>query len=190
MKLSWWGRFISEWKRSMCAPIIGIYATDKYRWVCSCAAFMNNEFLICKHLVNGSCIPIYRELRRMGTIPFLSFEFCENRRFPYINREYKLVTAAPLMVLSPPTVNFNLDPSADQTFDSSIEMTTSVRNLLEWFQSHINDLEKDGTSPRQIELIHKNIMKNAYEYREAVSREYSSRMAGPTWKKNTTLFLK
>ena len=101
LKPSWWSRFICEWKRSIRAPINGSYSKDKPGWVCSCDAFINNKFIICKYVVNCTSTPVvYREVPRMGNIPFLSFEFCENRRFPDFNGEYILAPAATLPTTS------------------------------------------------------------------------------------------
>lgn len=174
----------------MCAPTMGIYSTGKVAWVCSCDAFINNAFLICKHLVNGSSTPVYREVRQMSNFRFFPLSSVKTgvSLISMVSIDLELQQ---LCLLHPfPDVNFNREPSADQDFDSSLEMATALLNLFEWVQLHLIDLENEGTSLRQIEPTHEKIMKNVvYQCTEDVSQEVSNRMVDPTWKKDTTLFL-
>src|SRR6185295_5968837 len=79
---SWWQNFKKDWDRVAIADIEpGMedrYHIDVSNWVCSCPAYLNSRYLLCKHLVakkNGRLfMPTYAETIRRHDYPFLIFE--------------------------------------------------------------------------------------------------------------------
>ncbi|RIB29617.1 hypothetical protein C2G38_2297448, partial [Gigaspora rosea] len=71
---SWCPVFKRDWKT--CAKkALGSnsYATDSKTWTCSCPAYLDSRFLLCKHLVQSVC-PIkpnfFNEVKRYRSPPF------------------------------------------------------------------------------------------------------------------------
>jgi len=75
----WWEDFKKEWKqcvlKSVDEHILDRYYVDSDKWICSCLSYLQNRFLMCKHLVKAvggtSNRLIYRDFRRSYQYPFL-----------------------------------------------------------------------------------------------------------------------
>ena len=52
---SWWGMFKSEWRKALDKNVEynDRYLTNVDTWICSCPAFINNTYMLCKHLVKA-----------------------------------------------------------------------------------------------------------------------------------------
>jgi len=82
----WWEDFKKEWKqcvlRSVDEHILDRYYVDSDKWICSCLSYLQNRFLICKHLVKAvggtSNRLIYEDFRRSYQYPFLIWKPLEN----------------------------------------------------------------------------------------------------------------
>jgi hypothetical protein len=78
---AWWQNFKDDWNSIATADIEpGMedrHHVDVNNWVCSCRAYLNSRYLLCKHLVakkNGrQFIPTYAETIRRHDYPFLIF---------------------------------------------------------------------------------------------------------------------
>jgi hypothetical protein len=81
---SWWVAFKSEWKTALDKDI-DIDSEDKYltdinNWFCSCPAFMNDAYNVCKHLVkkytneNPTFFPQYTVTKRRHDYPLICFD--------------------------------------------------------------------------------------------------------------------
>ncbi|KAF0457455.1 ATP-dependent DNA helicase pif1 [Gigaspora margarita] len=83
---SWFDDFKKDWNRLAATPIDDDdhtnYFIDSARWICSCPAFLNSHFLICKHLVKRATIMaklqnpegirlLYENFQRREDYPFL-----------------------------------------------------------------------------------------------------------------------
>ena len=87
---SWWSNFKSDWKKGLEKNIdlLENYHIDTDKWICSCAAYLNSPYLICKHLIQAYMInhpnffPQYASTIRRHDYPFIYFG-CEN--LPRIN---------------------------------------------------------------------------------------------------------
>ena len=79
---AWWQNFKKDWNRLAMADVeSGMedrYHVDINNWVCSCPAYLNSRYLLCKHLVtkkNGRLfMPTYTETIRRHDYPFLIFK--------------------------------------------------------------------------------------------------------------------
>lgn len=80
-KPSWWRTFVHTWNKCAETPIRGTYEIDRVNWTCSCPAYLRNPFLLCKHLVQGTDLPAYRDLIRRHP-PFLEIRREPNRVIP------------------------------------------------------------------------------------------------------------
>jgi len=82
----WWEDFKKEWKKCVVKGVnenfLEKYYVDSNRWICSCPSFLQNRFLICKHLVKvvgGTATRlIYEEFKRNYEYPFLILKPLEN----------------------------------------------------------------------------------------------------------------
>ena len=80
---SWWVAFKSEWKTALDKDIDidfeDKYLTDINNWFCSCPAFMNDTYTVCKHLVkkytdeNTIFFPQYTITKRRHDYPLICF---------------------------------------------------------------------------------------------------------------------
>jgi hypothetical protein len=78
---SWWQTFKKDWEKNAVANIEpGMderYHIDEINWICSCPAFLNSSYLICKHLVSkkdgNSFFPTFMETARRHDYPLIIF---------------------------------------------------------------------------------------------------------------------
>ena len=78
---SWWGAFKSDWKKALEKDVDSEdkYLTDVNNWICSCLAFINNNYTVCKHLVkkytdgNPTFFPQYAMTKRRHDYPLICF---------------------------------------------------------------------------------------------------------------------
>lgn len=69
LKPNWWRRFPATSKCLADTQVRGSYATDYRKWICSFPSYLNNEFLLYKHLVLVKSVAEYRSLNRLGKPP-------------------------------------------------------------------------------------------------------------------------
>ena len=82
----WWENFKKEWKKCVVKDtnenFLEQYYIDTNRWICSCPSFLQNRFLICKHLVKAvggtATRLIYEEFKRNYEYPFSILKPLEN----------------------------------------------------------------------------------------------------------------
>src|SRR6185369_14844405 len=75
-----------DWKKCVVKGVnenfLEQYYVDSNRWICSCPSFLQNRFLICKHLVkavSGTATRlIYKEFKRNYEYPFLTLKPLKN----------------------------------------------------------------------------------------------------------------
>ncbi|GBC30961.2 ATP-dependent DNA helicase PIF1 [Rhizophagus irregularis DAOM 181602=DAOM 197198] len=75
-KVSWRKEFKKCWKNLAKQEFSGkLYYTNTDQWICSCLAFLNNRFFLCKHLVksvnNIITIEFFNIVQRQGIYPLL-----------------------------------------------------------------------------------------------------------------------
>ncbi|CAG8474476.1 11323_t:CDS:2 [Cetraspora pellucida] len=88
--LSWWKASREEWKTALEKEVCieNEYLTDINKWVCSCLAFLENNYMSCKHLVKNYTIvypnsfPQFKTTRRRHDYPFIYFG---KEKIPNIN---------------------------------------------------------------------------------------------------------
>ena len=120
-----------NWKKASESEIHGTYQTDIGNLICSCPAYLQNEFLICKRLVAGAAVPKYRGLERYTKPPFIRIQLVEDRLFPDVNGESNcstLVETTP--TISPPALD--LQPSGGAGSLSVDDVRSEILELLEW----------------------------------------------------------
>lgn len=79
---SWWGAFKQDWKTALRKEVNTdtIYYTDIERWICSCPAFIDSTYLLCKHLVKRytaetpNFFPQFVLTKRRHDYPLICFE--------------------------------------------------------------------------------------------------------------------
>lgn len=85
-KVSWRKEFKKCWKNLAKQEFSGkLYYTNTDQWICSCLAFLNNRFFLCKHLVksvnNIITIEFFNSVQRQGIYPLLGMVSEEQNYF-------------------------------------------------------------------------------------------------------------
>ena len=85
---SWWQAFKKDWDKAMSADIMPNinerYQVDLDNWVCSCPAYVNSRYLLCKHLVakkGKDFWPTFNETTRRHDYPFIFLEKISLQQF-------------------------------------------------------------------------------------------------------------
>jgi hypothetical protein len=120
---AWWQNFKKDWNSVATVDIEpGMedrYHVDVNNWVCSCRAYLNSRYLLCKHLVakkNGSqFVPKYIETVRRHDYPFFIFQ------------KDNLPTITPM---NNPWVRYEVDEEID-TYEEGGSSTTNQQETLE-----------------------------------------------------------
>lgn len=79
---SWWHSFKRDWNLAQKKNIDDgeQYHTDTVSWICSCPAFLNNPYMVCKHLVaqkhrlTPEFVPHFLNIMRRHDYPFITFD--------------------------------------------------------------------------------------------------------------------
>ena len=51
--MPWRKEFKKEWRQHEKKEINGKYLTNPVQWICSCPAYNQSRFFLCKHLINS-----------------------------------------------------------------------------------------------------------------------------------------
>lgn len=137
------------------AEIYVTYETDTTNWISSCAAYLRNAFMICKHLIAGAW--------EVTKPPFIRFQLVEDRLFPDINGESNFSTALDNTPTIPPPA-LDLEPSYEGEDVSVNELQNEVLELLEWGRKHCLDLSKDATRVQQLLNFRDNTLHQLKRY--------------------------
>jgi hypothetical protein len=78
---SWWANFKNDWKSGLANNTESLenYHIDIDKWICSCPAFINSPYLVCKHLIQTYTInhpnffPRFMSTIRRHDYPFIYF---------------------------------------------------------------------------------------------------------------------
>lgn len=134
--LRWWKGFVKEWKDLNIRKKHGVYSVRRENWKCSCPAFLQSRFLMCKHLVSDSPLPEYREIVWSRHLPFLRFERTDGRRYASIG-EGTQKDGSPSIILQSSSNDISaLDNSLSGFYSAvsaAVDYRTAVGNLAEWF---------------------------------------------------------
>ena len=89
---SWWKAFKNDWKECLekNTERLENYHVEVDKWICSCPAFINNPYLVCKHLVqtytaSNPDLPQYKNTIRRHDYPFIYFGENDLPRIQSIN---------------------------------------------------------------------------------------------------------
>jgi len=132
----WWEDFKKEWKKCVVKGVnenfLEKYYVDSNRWICSCPSFLQNRFLICKHLVKvvgGTATRlIYEEFKRNYEYPFLILK-------PLENTELQVPDDEPSSAVRVRVANNEIQRN-EQELEESVPIST------EEFEKGISELEE------------------------------------------------
>jgi hypothetical protein len=156
---SWWVTFKNEWKiaidKNINIEYKDKYLTDVNNWTCSCPAFINNAYLVCKHLVkecidrNPTFFPQYAITKRRHDYPLIWFgEACASID-PTNNPWTEEMTENPL------------DEERQMNEDSDMELSIYARN--EQIESRKDELEEDKKMFNSLlEIVSDNIQNDRF----------------------------
>ena len=158
---SWWGMFKSEWRKALDTNVEynDRYLTNVDTWICSCPAFINNTYMLCKHLVKAytdenPTFPQYATTHRRHDYPFIQFgEACS--RIDTANRPW---TESSQNLLD------EMEISMDEDNNNSLELNISARNEL--IESRLARLEEDRKTFESLVAIATDNIQNDDFYNE------------------------
>ena len=198
------------WDKAAEETINGVYETDRDAWVCTCEAFRRNQFLLCKHLINGMERPSYRDIERFRRPPFLRIRRVDGRRCPNIDNElheynqigeeqeplvnHETAAAAGLVrdYIPNHTTQSDASPTAPVNDDAqrSLQLASRYQQILQNLSEHITALGHDSSNLRQLEHLQSSIISRVDTYLSNVDIENNARTRRNTWSGNPdTLYL-
>ncbi|CAG8651032.1 2522_t:CDS:1, partial [Paraglomus occultum] len=151
---SWWHSFKQEWNT---AKEKVVYDTDQYHtdietWVCSCPAYLNNPYLICKHLVamkirlNPGFTLLFKDIMQCHDYPFINFYQEHNSRIQVDNTPWNYVQENDNQFVDEPldVANMNTLDVSTTYQQSSIRERQEVLTRLKSLVIHGFDLAEEN----------------------------------------------
>lgn len=194
---TWWKYFMREWKKFQGTKVQGTYLTCKRQWHCTCSAFYQSRFLLCKHLVDGQAPLEYRDVVRSRFAPFLSVKREYGRRhalfdgdiLPEIDLEEKCV-------LHDSAEQTNIDGlQLEDSLCSNVDMTSSIEanskhivDTAEWLIEYVQKLKQTEAGGKKVEYFHNNVMGHLFKFKEDVEKNHATRTMPTTWGNRNTLY--
>jgi hypothetical protein len=99
---SWWKAFKTDWRKCLEKDTerLESYHVDVDKWICSCPAFINSPYLVCKHLIQTYAVsnpdtPQYKTITRRHDYPFIYFGEDDPPRIHSINTPWNHIQQSP-----------------------------------------------------------------------------------------------
>lgn len=194
-KPSWWREFVEEWKRCATTTIRGIYIVDKDTWTCSCPAYLRSPFLLCKHLVAGADVPVYRDIIRRRHPPFLEIQREPNRFIPKLEgalQRHQNHAAPPQLCINDNSIanilsNEFFADSRESLMKNTAEAAREAKEVCVWMTEHISSLSETTTGSKQIMYINGTVLRNLKKYKRDIEHDKSMRRQPRTWSNANTM---
>ncbi|CAB4392891.1 unnamed protein product [Rhizophagus irregularis] len=201
-KVSWRKEFKKCWKNLAKQEFSGkLYYTNTDQWICSCLAFLNNRFFLCKHLVksvnNIITIEFFNSVQRQGIYPLLGMVSEEQNYFngTLLNKVAGEKRSEGEME------GTNITEGAEDTED--VEGVEEVERMKENMEQKFQEIE--SYLDQAISIVCEQHALNNYKWIKAVDKnfdgvrklvnditKFNRRITNPrTWKDNTnsTMYL-
>ncbi len=185
---AWHKSFVEEWnslsKRPIAPDSAARYYTDVSKWICSCKAFCDSRFLLCKHLVQSTnesaAFRDSRHVKRLEHYPFVMLVGINDQEASVNDDSNRNLNQ------SFDEISTHFFDHADEVVDASFE--SDVEELINWLSSHIKDDKVKGND-RQQSVIRKTL-KPAFQYMRSVKAYNNKRTLPCTWAcDEATMFL-